>query len=295
VVYRMVDYANQSGGGDNVSVIIVEALDQVKAPPAVRGQKPAPVDWETVPTISKDFIYKEKKRFGNVTYARRKKTRQKAVVLAGIGAGVLVITGLLLGIMLISGILKRNSQEDALSFIEPTIPMPMESINAQLETAFTPEVEPGLMEADLEPTYPVAEANEVNGETQNPGPIDGTVEPQETDYDPEQMGWCTYEINYDNLNVDCAEHDFGGCKGQYPAVASSRIFDLFCLVKCKFPEKFLQVENQLEIYAEEIKSSDYEFDPSRYLVINHGWILKFPDITYRDCTNAGGDFSLDID
>jgi PPM family protein phosphatase len=63
VVTNMVDYANQQGGVDNVSIILVEGLqeqDLTRAMPM--GQQPEPVDWETLPTEPSIYTYRKAKR-----------------------------------------------------------------------------------------------------------------------------------------------------------------------------------------------------------------------------------------
>jgi PPM family protein phosphatase len=288
VVYRMVDYANQSGGGDNVSVIIVEALDQVKAPPAARGQKPAPVDWETVPTISKDFIYKERKRFGNVTYARRKKTRKPAIVLAGICAVLLITAGLILGLSILNGNEPGISIDDSQISSDQSSPTLMEFINDQLETDLSPDVEPTPIEADLYAENSLAEANDVNGETQNPEPIDETIDPPMQDYAPEQTGWCEYTINLSILSETCSEQNkMGGCYGQYNP--RSLDIDIQCVILCIFPDQHSLWTNDDDgvEYTTLIRPQPV---PRR---IGEGKLLWFPDITYRDCENAGGVFEVE--
>ena len=293
VVYRMIDYANQSGGGDNISVIIVEALDTAVAPSSPKGQKPTPVDWETIPTISKNFVYIDKKHRGKIAINRKKKVRKWAYALAGIGAVLLITVGLILGLSILNGSDQGISIVDTQISTDQSIPTPMESINDQLETGSSTEEEPGMVVPDLEEINPEGEKDDLFGGIPNPEPTGTPVVPQILDYAPEQTGWCTYQINFNNLNLDCAGIDNIHCRDKYPADTTTKQFSLYCLILCKLPSKFSQLDNNIQNYAEKIISLDYVYDPYTYEVIEHGWTLKFPDITFKDCVNAGGVFEVE--
>ena len=300
VVYRMIDYANQSGGGDNISVIIVEALDTAVAPSSPKGQKPTPVDWETIPTISKNFVYIDRKYRGKIAINPKKKMRKWAYPLMGIAAVLLITVGLILGLSILNGSDQDISIVDTPISTDQSIPTPMESINDQLITGSSTEEEPGLVQPDPEATNPAGEGDDLFGETPNPEPTGIPVDPQTPiqEYAPEQTGWCEYTIDFNNLDIECANYVTHGCKDNFPSDTTWQNMDLFCLVMCKFPDQFNQwdkvlIQEDCNQYAGRIDILDSQFKGEEDRTLIHGWTLKFPDITFKDCENAGGVFEIE--
>ncbi len=297
VVYRMIDYANQSGGADNVSVIIVEAVDKAGAPTAPKGQKPIPVDWETIPTLPQNFVYREKSQRKKTTYARKKQPVKLPYLLAGFGIVLLILTGLFVANQLMTRFFSPTSDEDESIIVEETQSTPdviqtdpglvvtevlnITSTSTNSDLLASPTAGEGLLVTEEISTEPTTELEIVVTESPLITPTFGT----------DQTGWCIYTVNFTKLNEQCIEHNaVGGCKNSYPIDPSWKNMDIICLIKCKFPQKYNQWTN-IEIEGVDYLMTIIPENTSRS--IEHGEILKFPGITRNNCESAGGLFEPD--
>ncbi len=292
VIYRMVDYANQSGGADNVSVVIVEALSKAEAGAVVaKGQKPTPVDWESIPTLPQNFVY-------------AKQTNRKSVlpkVFVGLGAAILLALVVFFGGRALGLFPKASETETPVAIIEPTVTEPVIVAGNPEVTQPQPTIErlPTPTETvAVSPTPETIDAPEegINDGIPEPGSPEITSTFSNTEL-PEQIGWCSYMVDSDmftNLDSCYASITRENCRENIPNFGSkeSETLDILCLLDCKFPDlsESFQTLKDYEDYAKKIESELYIYDPGTWQQIESGWVLRLPNLTKDSCDKASGEF-----
>jgi PPM family protein phosphatase len=275
VVYRLIDYANQQGGVDNISVILVEGLSERDVEAGqTGGQKPEPVNWESIPTEHSAYAY------GKTVRTTPKKKRQFIII----GAAVLLL--FIAGILFTGKIIKTLFSQEAAATPTMTIPImgivPVDGGQQPTQEFLSPTVTftPQADLTMLTPTLTLESDGSDNVSppmpTTQPGiPGPHTVTPTDhPDYPPDTLGDCEYTI--------LPEHLFDPDIGPHESIR--------LILKNHFHKDYDYDSEQFKNYVATIKSIKGDYvDPRVY--IQPEWILLLPDITYIDCKNAEGDFT----
>ncbi len=313
VIYRMVDYANQSGGADNVSVVIIEALSKAEAGAVVaKGQKPTPVDWESIPTLPQNFVF-------------AKQTSRKSVlpkVFVGLGAAILLALVVFFGGRALGLFPKVNETETPVVVVEPTVTESTIVAGNPEVNEPQPTIEPLPTLTDTVSATPPPETTESPATGNNDGvPEQGNpeatptlseeqptltpTEPSTETVSPDQIGYCRITVDFTDFDSvdDCLDINIfqlddetvtNRCVSNFNLIDDGRsdTLDVTCLIRCKFPDLVNQ-DFDFQEYAQSINSVDYIYNEETWYQVYDGWLMRFPNISRGNCESIGGEFEVE--
>lgn len=317
VVYRLVDYANQCGGSDNISVIVIKALDQdKKSAIASRGQKPQPVVWDSMATQPQNFSYKGKRK-----RSLPEKRKQRNVILpVSILAGVVILLVAVffvwpgLNNLVLPGVSVEISNEPII--LDNPDPSGIADIFGEEEINQPSQADSDISDPDSRETESnlqqplTGDPLGVNEESQTPvTPVEDGEEPVDiavptrpnlpdrlADGFNSPLGWCQHVYDFQDFTSAWQESN----KDIHPGCIE-RNSDLWCYLNFYFEELIYWIDdlgsnNQqtgLLIYAQEIiaTSGDYRNGKDEFRVIEGNQVrFWLPHIFEMECDSAGGEF-----
>jgi PPM family protein phosphatase len=310
VVYKLVDFANNNGGQDNISVLVFEANDKPFLASNKRGGiAVGPEDRKTVYNQEYSFSSKGPKR-----------SRTKwlmipvGVVLFTLAAIAIVMIVNLFGIRdaigrLVSGngtineteapgeVFSGGNQEegemDELSMGPEGDPIPI----VTQSSAMPPELSEIANTPDEDVQFPPT-PSPTAAPSSTPS-VTSTITPTPTENQPlgpDTMSYCEYAIDFTSLKSECTAY-VGIQDCTYPDETKLE-GDLYCILLCRFNDTIIAWEQTngnayevfRDVYREKIINinADYNPDDSNFHTVKNGWILGLPDIATEDCEEAGG-------
>ena len=261
ITSRLIDFANQRGGSDNVSTIVLDVVPESALQPTVRMPRHKvlkPVDLEEMTT-------QPSMRNG---YDQPKSVLERWLVIVLVLCAVLIIG---LGTWLVIMLLPEN-EDGSIAEVGVTEIATQKVIDGQ-------EIFPTGTSTPSHPkeTQP-ASPTQTPAPTQTPTPTltqtarSITDTPQNPGPNEEEVGLCQYEYQ-NNPNVQ---------NDAYFLV--TKIFD----VEMEFNRFKEYATGDPGIQCAEVSGNPCEYDPTSYHVVKSGWILDFPDIPTGKCREAGG-------
>jgi len=277
ITERMIDHALRSGGSDNISTILLDAVPSTSEAATLRikrGQMPTAVDWETMDTSPVMSHYGYQRRTARL---RLPEYLWKAdwipplinwhVAIIGFFV-VAVLTACVLGSLLL---ITKGKETPMLPVIPAAEVVSPTKILEVLPTAtFAEAVTPAILANTPLPTPTLM--------------VTSTPElPPSATIDPEKLIFCRYD--YDEKEPPI--YSDGDNAGQsIPSDAIAIAIEVF--------GKELKTNEDIASYAKNIRCADaknntacmYKFETPYFMIDT--WVLEFPDIPYKKCQDAGG-------
>jgi len=292
VVYKLVDYANQCGGSDNISVILIEAIEKdVKRSKYAQSKEPHQHEFDSAPTLY-NHIPRDQ---------QNKKHISEKLIWRSHAIKIILIIGLIIvAVLLITHLPAVSNYLSKIRFSNNNQQFPPATESVEQDDQENHDHENNLQNETIDQFFVVTDSDDINRDNYEEITSTLIVETKEVDEVIEQVeerGQCTYTIHFDDFGEEhCHEGNMavGDCLDTRPDRASVDKWDIFCVIQCKFPEKFSEFPEQdpepsLEEYALTIKA---EGSLLNNRMIYNGLTLQLPNISNVDCITAGGAFEL---
>ena len=306
VVYRLIDYANQCGGSDNISVIIIEAISETVKPLLTpRGQNPQPVEWDSMPTLPQNAVYKN-------LQANSPKKKKRSILIAGaLIAGLTVVFATMVFLV---PIITENRSTDRSNVLLANQVTPTETEESIVQDdimidaypAITPNDEDSSIidpaEEEVVPVQPVdnGENIDVPEDFYQRLPLPANLPERQTD---EPLGWCEFLYNNAKYNQDKNEIRDPD-QPMHELCIDRHNQDISCVIMLYFQSLYQWIRDTwysdydyplyLSFYTQEIIAPkggyEYKSEDSFLEIDGEEVLFQFPHVTENECVQAGGKF-----